>query len=288
MNKINIAELLKDCPKGMELDCTVYDNCTLETVFEGCLYPIQIQTPEGLINLTKYGSMSQSTHSKCVIFPKDKTTWEGFHRPFRDGDIITCNNSACTFVSIFKYKPTERSFRKHCSFILDYNRFVVTTKFADYTNPRFATEEEKQKLFQAIKDNGYKWNDETKTLEKLSKFKIGDRIKYRSGEIVYRIVQITKDSYVLDNLCSIPISIEHMYNLVPNKFDINTLKPFEDKVLVRNDENQKWLPAFWGYKVVDGFITTFGWCKYCIPYNGNETLFKTNNDCDDFYKTWEK
>lgn len=81
-NKINIAELLKDCPEGMELDCTVYDNCTLEIVFEGCLYPIQIQTPEGLVNLTKYGSMSQSTHSKCVIFPKGKTTWEGFQRPF--------------------------------------------------------------------------------------------------------------------------------------------------------------------------------------------------------------
>ena len=34
---------------------------------------------------------------------------------------------------------------------------------------RFATEEEKQKLFKAIKDNGYKWNAETKTLEKLVK-----------------------------------------------------------------------------------------------------------------------
>ena len=32
---------------------------------------------------------------------------------------------------------------------------------------RFATEEEKQKLFQAIKDNSYHWNPETKTLEKL-------------------------------------------------------------------------------------------------------------------------
>lgn len=25
-NKINIAELLEDCPKGMELDCIIYDN----------------------------------------------------------------------------------------------------------------------------------------------------------------------------------------------------------------------------------------------------------------------
>ena len=30
-----------------------------------------------------------------------------------------------------------------------------------------ATEEEKQKLFQAIMDNGYAWNSETRTLDKL-------------------------------------------------------------------------------------------------------------------------
>ena len=35
--------------------------------------------------------------------------------------------------------------------------------------------EEKQKLFDAIKENGYHWNSETKTLEKLPKFKVEDR-----------------------------------------------------------------------------------------------------------------
>lgn len=27
MEKINIAELLKDCPSGMELDCAIRDRC---------------------------------------------------------------------------------------------------------------------------------------------------------------------------------------------------------------------------------------------------------------------
>ena len=299
MNKINIAELLKDCPKGMELDCTMYDNCTYAGIEDVGYIDILINTPSGRIRLTKEGCyIRHDDNAKCVIFPKGKTTWEGFVPPckFKDGDILAYTSSH-TAVFIYRNKDNEPKYTTsfyvgytigvgYCDFHI-YNQGALIALNGD-CDVRLATEEEKQKLFQAIKDNGYKWNDETKTLEKLSKFKIGDRIKYRSGEIVYRIVQITKDSYVLDNLCSIPISIEHMYNLVPNKFDINTLKPFEDKVLVRNDENQKWLPAFWGYKVVDGFITTFGWCKYCIPYNGNETLFKTNNDCDDFYKTWEK
>ena len=44
---------------------------------------------------------------------------------------------------------------------------------------RLATEEEKQKLYDAIKANGYKWNAGTKTLEKLvePKFKVGDVIQ---------------------------------------------------------------------------------------------------------------
>ena len=31
-NKINIAELLKDCPKGMELDCVMFENVTFEGI----------------------------------------------------------------------------------------------------------------------------------------------------------------------------------------------------------------------------------------------------------------
>jgi hypothetical protein len=154
-----------------------------------------------------------------------------------------------------------------------------------------ATEEEKAKLLKAIKANGYRWNAETKTLEKLiePKFKVGDRIKYiYFDRKVAKIVKIHDKRYELDNGKFIEFQDENAYEISYDKFDITTLKPFESKVLVRNDENQRWLPAFWGYKVVDGFITTFGWCKYCIPYKGNEIIFKTNNDCDDFYKTWEE
>ena len=35
MEKINIAELLKDCPKGMELDCTMLDDVTFEGIKQG-------------------------------------------------------------------------------------------------------------------------------------------------------------------------------------------------------------------------------------------------------------
>ncbi len=79
-NKINIAQLLKDCPKGMELDCVMYDNVTLNRVsIDGNYdsdYPIKIKTPNSTMALTKYGQYFYDDFSKCVIFPKGKTTWE--------------------------------------------------------------------------------------------------------------------------------------------------------------------------------------------------------------------
>ncbi len=168
MEKINIEEILKDCPSGMELDCTMYDNVQLDTVQGGNVYPIKINTPEGRISLSKYGCYSLNPQCKCVIFPKGKTTWEGFHKPFNDGDVITCTNSGCTFVAIYNRMVSEDSFYRYACLILDDKTQVsLNGAHSDFTNPRYATEEEKQKLFDAIKANGYKWNAETKTLEKL-------------------------------------------------------------------------------------------------------------------------
>ena len=45
-SKINIAELLRDCPKGMELDCSVFEDVTLykiDTDIEN-EFPIRIKT----------------------------------------------------------------------------------------------------------------------------------------------------------------------------------------------------------------------------------------------------
>ena len=186
--KINIAALLKDCPRGMELDCTIYDGVTLDSVvFESDChydgknnYPIKIVTKSGFsTRLTKYGQNVDIDEAKCMIFPKGKTTWEGFHRPFKDGDIVfICEEYAdadFTYVAIFKEMQKD-DIIVYCSYEYDDNMFFPENSSYDGYKARLATEEEKQKLFGAIKDNGYKWNDETKTLGELiePKFKNGD------------------------------------------------------------------------------------------------------------------
>ena len=105
-NKINVAELLKNCPKGMELDCTMYDGIHFDGINDSELFPITITRPDTCkISLTKYGQYTDADYAKCVIFPKGKTTWEGFVPPvdFKDGDILyTRCDDGTEYIFIFE------------------------------------------------------------------------------------------------------------------------------------------------------------------------------------------
>lgn len=57
------------------------------------------------------------------------------------------------------------------------------------------------------------------------------------------------------------------------------MKPF-DKVLVRNSEYCLWIPALFGMEKDGQFITSAGWQKYCIPYEGNENLLGTTDNVE--------
>ena len=359
--KINIAELLKDCPSGMELDCTMWDNATFAFVSDDNYYPITIRTPDGQVSLNRYGCYSNSKHAKCVIFPKDKNTWEGFQRPFKDGDIIhVCDEyGGVTFnyVVILKQIKEEQIYC-YCFYSCKDDVFGTCDFLYNNYNIRFAIEEEKQKLFQAIKDNGYCWNPETKTLDKLPKFKVGDRIAKKNSACVPLVITGVSDDYYSCNtensIKVLPVAdqddwelvkynikvrfkngdkirhkttgceytiveigynqenqevmiVEHTtdrhttffkfydidnYELVPNKFDPTTLKSF-DKVLVRHNKDNKWRGSFFSH--IDGDLyyhcykyVTIGGKSYpmCIPYEGNEHLSGTTNDCNEYYKNW--
>lgn len=171
---MNIAELLKDCPSGMELDCTMFDNVTFVRVdYRRKQFPIEIAVG-GLRSkyLTKEGCFHDTTllpEAKCVIFPKGKTTWEGFQRPFKDGEVLVHTQNDRFVMSIYKSNESETIINTYTIFWDRGEGLSVGRQICCYTDStRLATEEEKQKLFDAIKANGYHWNSETKTLEKLN------------------------------------------------------------------------------------------------------------------------
>ena len=396
-NKINIAELLEDCPKGMELYSPIFGKVYLDKVRPhlGVVVTTDKYKEEFLYD-GRYGM-----NGECMLFPsKDKTTWEGFQRPFMDGDVVATTNGLwigittggekgkfiptycvirsgdefefkaypdrkgewafnrlateeekkklfnaikengyrwnpetktlekLTLEKLPKFKDGDILFVKAAySWIIIYKesenegelyKYVgIPVGIPDYPNHTFmvydcnplcckddiseirlATEEEKKKLFDAIKENSFEWNSETKTLEKLvkPKFKVGDKI-VKKGDISVTILisEVDDECYYSTTEGSIgllPIAEQDDWELVLDKFDINNLKPLQP-VLVRDTNGQVWTMDLFSHKIDTNkrlrisFVCVGHYPNQCIPYEGNEHLLGTVNDCDEYYKTWE-
>ena len=123
------------------------------------------------------------------------------------------------------------------------------------------------------------------------KFKVGDKIT--NGKVTIKIGHIDGDYYydITRNIANrLFIKFQDEWELVPNKFDISTLKAF-DKVLVRDDNNSAWINTFFGFydtvtnKKYPFIAGSVNWSQ-CIPYEGNQHLLGTCDDCDEYYKNW--
>ena len=354
---INIAEILKDCPTGIQLYSPICGECRLIKIYDGLGFDVINDTDE-VFNFSYDGRYN--LNGECCIFPsKENRDWNTFQKPFNDGDIISNGG----YIAIFhKFgKPDFCSYDKVIYYHCWCHKKSNESKFKkDYgigrdTEYRLATEEEKQKLFDVIKANGYKWNAETKTLEKIiaPKFKVGDKIvnkknltecwrvqgidtflnsdfyyiftkneianlyfkdqdewvlvpvpKFKVGDVVksnsntlfdYKIIRITDTHYTLEsipgaNTYDMFICEDENWKLIPKKFDISTLKAY-DKVLVRDSNEREWSADLFSH-ILDRPLGGYAFCcvgdnpKQCIPYEGNEYLLGTCDECDEYYKNW--
>lgn len=146
---------------------------------------VKIKSNEGMIDAT-----IEMIDGVMVVSPK-KVKFEP-----KEGDIITCTNSACSYTLILK--KVEKSIVYSYAVLLD-NRCFKMGDWSSYKNPRPATEEEKQKLFQAIADEGLEWD-----VEKRQFVKMKWKPKYK--EFYFRItfehaVIIPHRSYWTDDIC---------------------------------------------------------------------------------------
>lgn len=291
MEKINIAELLKDYPKGMKLYSPIFGDVYLDKIRPHLAIVVTTDKDQGNFKEEFLYDGRYGMNGECMLFPsKGKTTWDGFQRPFKDGDIVTCKGGSALIACIYKERRNTASFNHHIALYKGGLGIVTNGEIALPDDDLcFAAEEEKQQLFDIIKSNGYKWNLETKTLEKLTKFKVGDKIKHKGSELYCTLGEYSKgiSAYRTNIGLSLTYKDLEQWELAPNKFDITTLKPF-DKVLVRNTYNQLWITDLFSYISKSGrFVCVVHNTYQCIPYESNEHLLGTTNDCSDFYKTWK-
>lgn len=219
----------------------------------------------------------------------------------KDGDVIRLG----TVTAIFKKYIGQEKCICYCSFCKDGGFEIPIENGEDNVygcyNATPATKEQRDFLFQKMKEADYEWDTDKKELKKLvkPKFKVGDKIRHKitNKDDVYEISKVYDDSYGIAGFnWMIYIKYQDQYELVPDKFDPKTLQPF-DKILVKRYDNI-WVATLLSHSETHTYglgisyleFTTInnGIYKSCIPYNEDtKHLVGTTNEAPEYYRYWE-
>ena len=265
--KINIAELLKDCPKGTKLYSPLCGECEFDRVNYGTIICKKRNTQEITFTSEGYYMLPVFDDSEPVLFPsKENRDWSKFQKTivpkFKVGDKIVKKNGISVPVEITSVE----------------NKYY-------YSEPN--TNGSVGVLPIKDQDDWELVNDIIKP-----KFKVGDRLVNKNVTMIPIEIIGVRDKYYWFSIGTttdtLPIDDQDNWKLIPDKFDISTLTPF-DKVLVRDDNERCWNCELFDSYRRDEHYPFFGIAacyKQCIPYKNNEHLLGTTNDCDEYYKNW--
>ena len=295
---VNIAEILKNMPKGFRLYSPICGGCKLVGVVNNF---IKVEDNDEYIrNFLSDGKLN--ANGECLLFPsKENRDWNTFNKvasSFKPeiGDVVA---DCCDNVFIYQGKYSEYSDNANfVVFTTFHNDFFVTEgndSFQLSKAVRYATVNEEELLFDIMDKKGYVYNELNNCISKKEetkrKFKVGDKI-IRSNTL-YPILTVTFVNNMVYTVKSNISDEEHDIGvkIVENCYKIATfspkdLKPF-DKILVKSWG--RWGISHFGY-FDNGIVHTENekWYKdNVVPYN-DETkhLLGTCDDYDGFYKWW--
>ena len=82
--KLNLCEILKDCPKGTKLYSTVLGYIIFQGIIAGEVYPIVVSCENGVTKtFTADGKMFIDFDGECTLFPsKEQRSWTDFIAPW--------------------------------------------------------------------------------------------------------------------------------------------------------------------------------------------------------------
>lgn len=178
--KLNIAEILKNKPRGTKLYSMIHGKCSSEAVTDE-IFKINFCTSKfgltqsGECTLIKFGNMYDG--GECIIFPsKEMRDWSKFQ--WEKGDILISNDGGTEVIFDKWYDDTYTSFYcKHYLNSEDKNKIVYYEEFL-CTTERYSLEDKDiaQTYINTIEKHlGGKLNFETLVVEKHQpEFKDGD------------------------------------------------------------------------------------------------------------------
>lgn len=181
--KLNIAEILKNKPRGTKLYSMIHGKCSFEAVTDE-IFKINFCTSKfgltqsGECTLIKFGNMYDG--GECIIFPsKEMRDWSKFS--WKKGNVLISNDGGTEVIFDKWYDDTYTSFYcKHYLNSEDKNKIVYYEEFL-CTTARYSLEDKDtvQTYINTIEERlDGKLNRETLEIEKAHpKFKDGDIIK---------------------------------------------------------------------------------------------------------------
>ena len=285
---MSLAEILKNCPKGMKLYSPIYGEVEFEeiSVITGS---IGCKTDGCTVYFHSDGTYY--TGGECMLFPsKEQRDWDGFMIPFKDGDIIirTELNPGCNHYNIAIFRNynanSTNKMTIHCQ-VNGVNEFK-TSMCVDHRNWRLANVEEIKRFFTRMHESGYDFKNGK--LMSLPKFKVGDAIT--NGTYTFKISHID-DRYYYEEM-GITVSrllIQEQDKWKIKKFDKTTLKPY-DRVLVKHFEDGCWVPTLVSYVDSSGLVYTIDsdeGTRRVIPFEGHEHFAGNYDDPEPYYITWD-
>ena len=178
--KLNIAEILKNKPRGTKLYSMIHGKCSFEAVTDE-IFKINFCTSKfgltqsGECTLIKFGNMYDG--GECIIFPsKEMRDWSKFS--WKKGDVLISSDGSIEVIFDKWYDDTYTSFYcKHYLNSEDKNKIVYYEEFL-CTTAKYSLEDKDtvHTYIKTIEERlGGKLNCETLEIEKAQpKFKDGD------------------------------------------------------------------------------------------------------------------
>ena len=181
---MNIANILKYCPKGMELYSPLLGEVKLEEADpqEGIMVQKTDENGEEYFyTFSVEGVYFSVRGAECLLFPsKSQRDWSLFRLPVKNGDIMMTREDSRAF--IVKGEKGGR-ISVYCG-IDTADCLRICDKLLDWTARPYipASDEAKEVLFNRLSEKGYKWNPDKLCLEKIHQFKPFDKVLVRDNK----------------------------------------------------------------------------------------------------------
>ena len=158
--KLNLVEILKDCPKGTKLYSTNFGVVKFDEIGNNPNYPIVVSHIGGFEKFTKDGRLYCICDGECVLFPsKDQRDWSKFNikkpkfdpqtlQPF-DKVLARFSHDAIWKCTLFSHENKEECTYKYVTMNYDH-RYCIP--YNDDTKHLVGTTEEAPEYYRYWED----------------------------------------------------------------------------------------------------------------------------------------